>query len=558
MITFMCRCSKEISISDDLAGREGRCPSCRQFIRIPGVPTIEGSDRDLEEKELVTSGRTLEPHLKEAMRYMYFSPLYTGFVVGLNTALAAGLLVGIVMWDTAVRGHGRVLVIKELSSALMPVVGMSHSWPFWMIGVWACIVVVAYRLISKSTLSRVLDLYARCTRDFSNDLVGFAKAAGFELSSVCPFLAVWAVCFSYALTAAVPGIDVFRIIRNPWLFVCVLALATYAVPLLIAKRVFTARPVHSMQNTDRVMTGAGGPGGLAGHLAGAACFTTDGSTLATGGQDGMIRLWHADVSEAPPFRMMMAHIGEVAYVAFSGNGKLLITAGRHDKTVNILATSDLSYIRSVTLDAQIVTAALSPESDILAIVRHGLPVLLLECRSGKSFTIYDSLVDSVECLTFSPDGSLLVAGSTNGTVRFWSVPSGQMVQAFVAQERVVAVALSPGGEMVVTASEHAPYAADGIIQCWNRRSAQMVYDSPTGSDVVRLLRFSPDGEVLAATDSAGRITLREVRTGEMIDKKAPLGGASALWFDISRKELVIGAKRTGSGLPCTVRVPITL
>lgn len=109
----------------------------------------------------------------------------------------------------------------------------------------------------------------------------------------------------------------------------------------------------------------------------------------------------------------------------------------------------------------------------------------------------------VRSLAVAPDGRFLAAGCSNGSARLWRIgPSGLTRHAEdVVGAPIVAIAFSPDGRRLVSATEHgglefldtesgAPWTADGT-----RRAAH-------GTGVVRVA-ISPDGRGVASGDAAG-------------------------------------------------------
>jgi hypothetical protein len=176
-------------------------------------------------------------------------------------------------------------------------------------------------------------------------------------------------------------------------------------------------------------------------------FSPDGKMLASGGDDRTIKLWR--VADGAELMTLTGHQDYVASVAFSPDGQRLASGGgAQDKTVRLWRVPDGILERSWEASAEAVkSVAFSPDGATLASgggrgdhsiglwqVNQGTllrkiagialvpPSVLLTYSAGpKQITGHSGSVLSV---AFSPDGTTLVTGSMDKTLRLWRVADG--------------------------------------------------------------------------------------------------------------------------------------
>ena len=86
---------------------------------------------------------------------------------------------------------------------------------------------------------------------------------------------------------------------------------------------------------------------------------------------------------------------------------------------------------------------------------------LWDAATGSELLTFAGHTDWVNAVAYSPDGKYIVSGSTDKTLKVWDAVTGREVLIFTGHRRpVTSCAFSPDGHRIVSAS------ADGVIKIW--------------------------------------------------------------------------------------------
>ena len=137
---------------------------------------------------------------------------------------------------------------------------------------------------------------------------------------------------------------------------------------------------------------------------------------------------------------------------------------------------------------------------------------------------------NVSALAVSADGKYLATGSLDNSTKLWETATGQAVATFHFHNRPVwAIAFSPDGQTLAAGSCDKQIILCSIPLRRHVASLPLYVGSPSGFEQeVRLLRFSPDGNILAAALGDGSVRFFRAAPFSETDANRPAQVAPAL------------------------------
>ncbi|MEM7456364.1 MAG: serine/threonine-protein kinase [Planctomycetota bacterium] len=128
--------------------------------------------------------------------------------------------------------------------------------------------------------------------------------------------------------------------------------------------------------------------------------------------------------------------------------------------------------------------------------------------TGKSRTSYHNHSGSVNCIRFSPDGTLLASAGEDGTILIQETAGQQIRHQMIDHLGAVTfVTWHPTGRRLASCSD------DRTVRIWDVESGTQLLSLPVDDLLPRAVAWSPDGKMLVAAGRSGKVHMWDANSG---------------------------------------------
>lgn len=285
----------------------------------------------------------------------------------------------------------------------------------------------------------------------------------------------------------------------------------------------------------------------------AVTFSPDGQTLVSGSNDQTLILW--ELSTGAIKQKLKAYQGRIISVAFSPDGQII--AGNCESGVVVLwdlKTGKIKHkLRAPTVARNTPVAnwagamVFSPDGQMIAGGCDDGTVVVWSVQTGKTQRLLTKHSEIVHAVAFSPDGQTLASGSNDNLIVLWDLqtwrvkrelkqdktqvrllafsPDGKTLlsgNAIVTKERSDQTASSATGSVVLNSRGYNWREVGCEVRRWDVETGELRQTLTISEATVRLIAFSPNGEIVGTDLSDNMIMLWDAQTRKL---KLTLKGA---------------------------------
>jgi WD40 repeat protein len=254
---------------------------------------------------------------------------------------------------------------------------------------------------------------------------------------------------------------------------------------------------------------------------------------------GLVVATSVSFAQGPPTIRWQAN-DAARTLSYSKDGLLIADAGV-GVTITLRSAPDGRLVRTIRDRSGINSVAFSPDGTLLADGRtngSGSNLKIFSVVDGSLVRTLSGHSNATRSVAFSPDGTLLASGGDDRTARLWRVSDGALQRTLADGSRVHSVAFAPDGNTVVSGDQ------GGSVKLWRVSDGTLLRTLTGFSGIVTQVAVSPDSNLIAASslDETIRLWGSDGRLVSVLrlPPSTPTGSVTSIAFSPDGTTLVTG------------------
>ena len=261
----------------------------------------------------------------------------------------------------------------------------------------------------------------------------------------------------------------------------------------------------------------------------AVAFNPDGTVLASANTDGNVQLWNAATQQVTGPALTGAGSAQVNALAFSLDGTVLAT-GSQDGTARLWQVATGSQVGVTMATGYPVSGLTFGDGGTTLATAEGdgsteLWDIATQTQTGAALTVPGSA--SVSALAFGPVAGTLATGASNGTIRLWSPTTFYQSSApLIMDSQYLATAANGRASAVLSANGGvlATVGSRGTVRLWDVAARRPLGVQLHNQDAVTAVALSPNGGTVAV--AADGVRFFTAATGVPVGSGLPASGGN--------------------------------